>query len=412
MLAARMQRRTKILAGLLLLLGLLWLGYIGCRIIECRSIIDHESSLTHDELCVLCFWRVGTEDFVKETPAFWQIIGGARPVHVYLETWRGGQSATPPLTVKRVQKIAEALRFFGSLEEISVQNAGEEAMALFMGVGRQPNLTKAFSFRVPITDEITKALKGFPRLRALAINTSRFTGQGFPNLPELRNVDFAYSPISIEGLRAIVESPKLTDISVTDPVLIRTHFKEIEAIKASHPQLKGLEFDPPDSPPSVPASQRESAGQAKELFEHGDYRAAEKVLQAMLTSAPNNLYILSNLGVVCFREGTPAKLKQAEEVLLKATTIAPKDAFSQLTLGIVYFSQARYDDSIQSLKRAVELNSKDATTHNYLGLGYSSKGRSQEAAKELGIARELDPSYRESDASPKDIPAKFRIHDT
>ena len=167
-----------------------------------------------------------------------------------------------------------------------------------------------------------------------------------------------------------------------------------------------------DLPPSVPASQLEAAKQAKELFEHGDYRGAEKVFQGMLAAVPNNLYVLSNLGAVSFREGTPTKLKQAVEVLMKAIEIAPNDAFCHSTLGIVYCTQSHYDDAIKSLQRAIELNPKDATAHNYLSIAYSWKGMRQEAAKELGISRELDPSYNEQDKSPKEIPVKFRIHDS
>jgi Flp pilus assembly protein TadD len=156
-----------------------------------------------------------------------------------------------------------------------------------------------------------------------------------------------------------------------------------------------------DLPPSVPAAHLQAAKQAKEHFDRGNYREAEKIYEGILTAEPNNLYTLSNLGVVHFRSG---KLKLAEEVFRRAITVAPNDAFSHCTLGIVYYSQARYDDAIKSLQRAIELNPKNAAAHNYLGITYAQKGMHEEANKELEKARELDPIYDyKPEKPPKEI---------
>jgi len=53
---------------------------------------------------------------------------------------------------------------------------------------------------------------------------------------------------------------------------------------------------------------RRSCPAAKENFDKGKYRWREKFYQENLTKTPNNLYSLSNLGVVYFRSG---KLKAA-----------------------------------------------------------------------------------------------------
>ena len=246
MLAPPMTARAKILLGLLLLFGVLALGYLVFRAETCRRVIAEQSSLRPDPngggvQGLSCSWRVGHGQPTETTPTLWQVICGARPVEVYLNN----RNAIPPVTVERARKMAEALRFFGSLEEISVQGAGDEAMELFMRVGRQPNLTKAFSFRVPITDEINTALRGFPRLRDLGIGTSEFTGRRFAYLPELETADFGGSPISLDGLAAIANSPKLKSVSVSYYDLTQPQFQAIEQIRAQHPNLEGLEFDPP-----------------------------------------------------------------------------------------------------------------------------------------------------------------------
>ena len=90
--------------------------------------------------------------------------------------------------------------------------------------------------------------------------------------------------------------------------------------------------------PGVPDDLITVAREAKDNFDHGKYQAAEKAVQQILTKSPNNLYSLSNLGVVLFRNG---KLKAAELTLKKAITIAPKDEFSRTTLGIVYYRQSQ-----------------------------------------------------------------------
>ena len=162
-----------------------------------------------------------------------------------------------------------------------------------------------------------------------------------------------------------------------------------------------------DSPQSVPAGYLEAARQAKRLFDRGNYDEAERIYESILSGAPKNLYVLSNLGVVRFRRG---KLKLAVKVFRQATVVAPNDAFSHCTLGIVYCSLNCYDDAIKSLRRAIALDPKSATAHNYLGIAYSQKGMPRKAAREWDIARELDPAYKEPDKLPEEIPTRFRTN--
>jgi Flp pilus assembly protein TadD len=145
--------------------------------------------------------------------------------------------------------------------------------------------------------------------------------------------------------------------------------------------------------PNIPAEFLTQARDGKELFEKGDYRGAEKIYEKILAKVPNNLYILSNLGVVRFRAG---KYKQAEEVLLKATKVAPEDSFSHCTLGIVYYTEQKLDEAVSSLGRALAINPKNATAHNYLGITAASKGWPESAQKELETACSIDPRYADA----------------
>src|SRR5260370_9468226 len=53
--------------------------------------------------------------------------------------------------------------------------------------------------------------------------------------------------------------------------------------------------------PNVPEDVYALAQHARENFDKGDYRSAEKLYQEILTKTPNNLYSLSNLQVAYFR---------------------------------------------------------------------------------------------------------------
>ena len=145
--------------------------------------------------------------------------------------------------------------------------------------------------------------------------------------------------------------------------------------------------------PDVPADMVDIAKQAKENFEHGKYRAAEREYQELLTKSPNNLYSLSNLGVVYFRTG---KLKAAELTLKKAVAIAPKDEFAHTTLGIVYYRQSKFDEALKELTKSLAINPKSAAAHNYLGITASQKGWQEAAEKEMLEAIAVKPDYADA----------------
>jgi Flp pilus assembly protein TadD len=145
--------------------------------------------------------------------------------------------------------------------------------------------------------------------------------------------------------------------------------------------------------PAVPDELVPIARQAKDNFDRGKYRAAEKQYQEILTKSPNNLYSLSNLGVVYFSTG---KQKAAELTLKKAVALAPKDEFSHTTLGIVYYRQSKYDDAVAALTKALGINPKSATAHNYLGITASQKGWQEAAEKEMLDAIAVNPDYADA----------------
>jgi Flp pilus assembly protein TadD/predicted nucleic acid-binding Zn-ribbon protein len=163
------------------------------------------------------------------------------------------------------------------------------------------------------------------------------------------------------------------------------------------PAAKSSEANGPDVQtsfkPGVPAELVPVALEAKDNFDRGKYHAAEKAYQEILAKSPNNLYSLSNLGVVYFRTG---KWKAAELTLKKAITLAPKDEFSHTTLGIVYYRQSKFDDALNELTKALGINPKSAAAHNYLGITASQKGWQEAAEKEMLEAINVNPDYADA----------------
>ncbi len=132
------------------------------------------------------------------------------------------------------------------------------------------------------------------------------------------------------------------------------------------------------------------AADAKRLFASGDINGAAAKYELILQTEPKNLFALSNLGVIRFRQD---KIDEAAANLSAALAIDPQDAFSLSVLGIVQYRQGKFDDAVSSLTRAISLAPTNFETHNYLGITYSQKGYQEAAEKELLKALELKPDY-------------------
>ncbi|MGI8482155.1 MAG: tetratricopeptide repeat protein [Chthoniobacterales bacterium] len=145
--------------------------------------------------------------------------------------------------------------------------------------------------------------------------------------------------------------------------------------------------------PAVPQEVATLARKAKENFDNGEYRAAKKQYKQILAKNPNNVYSLSNLGVVYFRTG---ELKAAESTLKKVITLAPGDEFSHRTLGIVYYRQRKFDEAVFELTKALAINPKSFIAHNYLGVAASQKGLQEAAQREMLEAIAANPEYADA----------------
>lgn len=211
-------------------------GVYVLQIAKCRSILLRErlkfAKAPSDAHWLACYWEVNGKR-TQEVPSLIKILSGARPSSVNML----------PRTARDMQDVkaaAWAIKVLGSLKEISIQDGGEEVMIFLRHVGTQPRLEDLFSFRAhSVTDELSRILPRFPNLRRIAIESTGFTGKGFPVLRELTDTDFSASPITVNGLHAIAACPKLKAIKIRDhPSPTRELREAAEQIMRERPGLE------------------------------------------------------------------------------------------------------------------------------------------------------------------------------
>jgi Flp pilus assembly protein TadD/uncharacterized coiled-coil DUF342 family protein len=144
---------------------------------------------------------------------------------------------------------------------------------------------------------------------------------------------------------------------------------------------------------AVPPAMSAVAQAAGDAYKQRKFDEAADKYQDILKQYPDNVYALSNLGVVRYEQG---RFREAEEALSRATKLEPGDAFSHSVLGIVYYMTQRYDEAISTLTRAATLDPNDARTRNYLGIACSQKGWLAVAEQELRKALDLDANYADA----------------
>lgn len=160
--------------------------------------------------------------------------------------------------------------------------------------------------------------------------------------------------------------------------------------------------------PVLPEKLRPQAEAAQKAFSAGDYREALNVYEAMRKTAPDNLWVLSNLAMVQVRMQS---FKNAEETLRAAVAVAPEDGFCRRMLGIALYSTQKYDDAIVELTKALAIDPKDAEAHLYVAFSEAQKGRTEAAGKEFELAAKFNPDYKVEAAKAADADRRWPVGD-
>jgi eukaryotic-like serine/threonine-protein kinase len=116
------------------------------------------------------------------------------------------------------------------------------------------------------------------------------------------------------------------------------------------------------------------------LFEmnRGDYAKAAAEFRQSLALAPENVNIMSNLGVALLYAGS---LDESRKVLQDSIRLAPSYA-SYTNLGNLDLKQARYADAAADYEKALEINKSDYRVWSNLAVAYSRTPGQKERAKD------------------------------
>jgi Flp pilus assembly protein TadD len=131
-----------------------------------------------------------------------------------------------------------------------------------------------------------------------------------------------------------------------------------------------------------------------ELSQAGKFQeAADEYLKALALD-PENVDVLTNLGVAYYNLG---KLDEAVEQYTKAVKLAPNDGDIRSNLAAAYVQkyQANGDkdqlnQALQEYKKAVELKPDLAEAHFGLGVVYALLGQNQDAIQAFETFQKLD----------------------
>ena len=311
---------------------------------------------------------------------------------------------------KKEQEVADVKRQLEQLRQqlAASQKQNKEFEVTVADLRSQLEETSAELEKAKITganaDETARLTKENEMLRKIVVREREEEARR-EQAKKLMLAEFEKLQIKSDTLNQQIEllAQPVTKLTAEELALLR---EPLVGISDDNPATLKASFTAPKNPgagpgPSVQATPKPAvpdelvpiAREAKDNFDRGKYRAAEKQYQEILTKSPNNLYSLSNLGVVYFRTG---KLKAAELTLKKAVALAPKDEFSHTTLGIVYYRQSKYDDAVTELTKALGINPKSARAHNYLGITASQKGWQEAAEKEMLDALAVNPDYADA----------------
>jgi tetratricopeptide (TPR) repeat protein len=105
---------------------------------------------------------------------------------------------------------------------------------------------------------------------------------------------------------------------------------------------------------------------------------------------PNHANALNYLGYSYADKNI--KLKEAQDLIVKALKLRPNDGFIIDSLAWVYYRQGNLDKAIGELKKALVFVPDDPTIHEHLGEVYYKKNVRPEAKEEFLKSIEMNPS--------------------
>jgi Tfp pilus assembly protein PilF len=129
------------------------------------------------------------------------------------------------------------------------------------------------------------------------------------------------------------------------------------------------------------------------LLLQGDLRGAERAFTRVTQVDPSYADGFVNIARVRVQEGHP---EGAQEMLQKAFALAPNLAKAHYFYGLTLKTQGRYDEALESFRRAAASYPRDRVVRNQIGRVLFLKREFGEAVSELSKTLALDPEDLEA----------------
>jgi len=129
------------------------------------------------------------------------------------------------------------------------------------------------------------------------------------------------------------------------------------------------------------------------LLEINDNEGSLLASNTALALYPSSSYALNNSGVASNRLG---RFEEAVQSLKKAIEVEPKNTGAMLNLSISYNSLKRYGQSILILERAIQISPEKASLWNNLGSAYKLLGNASKSAECYKRALQINPNLAEA----------------
>jgi Tfp pilus assembly protein PilF len=153
----------------------------------------------------------------------------------------------------------------------------------------------------------------------------------------------------------------------------------------------------PAPPEEQPSDQRLAALRWNDygigLLLQGDLRGAERAFTRVTEIDPSYADGFVNIARVRVSEGHP---EGAQEMLQKAFALAPQLAKAHYFHGLTLKTQGRYDEALESFRRAAANYPRDRVVRNQIGRVHFLKREFGQAVSELSKTLEIDPEDLEA----------------
>jgi len=121
----------------------------------------------------------------------------------------------------------------------------------------------------------------------------------------------------------------------------------------------------------------------------GKWERGLRIMRSYIEENPNDTYILTKLGGVCYNLG---RYDEAKAYLNKALKIDPDWAETNYNLGLVLQKQKKVEAAIRCYEKAIASNPNATEAYNNLGIIYIQKGMLDNAIVKLKRALDVDPN--------------------